>query len=402
MAAYRLHPEKISKSSIGSVSNLCQALGITLIELNQALQLDSEDRYRQKEIPKKDGSIRVVNNPHFLIRKIQRRINHRIFSNSHIIRWPDYIFGSIPNDFTSSSYVSKRDYISCARQHCGAKSILSVDIKDFFNNINIEQVKAIFKDFLDYDEDVSETLANICCKDGSVVQGALTSSYLATLCLWRCEGHLVKALQHKGLVYTRLVDDITLSSKSHNYDFSYALRQIEKTLDSEGLPLNLSKTKIQNAGMAPMVVHGLRVDFKEPRLPSDEVRRIRASVNNLESTAAGPGYRASRCYRKDFNRCMGKVNKLQRVGHKQHGVLLAKLLAIQPLPSHMDIERAQRLIDRLVSDSKKPNYASSYWCYKRYFVAMERLAILARSFPNKAEELKLLIAPIRPPRGSYN
>lgn len=401
MAVYRLHPEKVSPGSISSIANLCSALDITKAELDLACALDPESRYVQREIPKKDGSTRIVNNPHYLIRKIQHRINTRIFSNGQIIKWPDYIFGSIPNDPTSNSFVFEKDYISCARQHCRAKSILSVDIKDFFNNITINQVESIFSNFLKYSNDVSKVLANICCKGDAVVQGALTSSYLATLCLWECEGDLVKALSHKGLVYTRLVDDITISSKTHNYDFSFALRQVEKTLDTEGLPLNLEKTKTQRASMAPMLVHGLRVDFKEPRLPSDEVRRIRASVNNLESVAAGPGYRASRAYRKDFNRCMGKVNKLQRVGHKQYVELQAKMRKILPLPSHKDLERAQMMVDRLMSDWLKPGYANTYWCSKRYFVAMERLVILARSFPNKATELKSRISLIRPTYGSY-
>lgn len=391
----KLHPVKESSGSIASIDALCRALDINLAELTQVRALSSSDRYEEKKIPKKDGSTRIVHNPHYALRKIQRRINRRIFANPDVISWPDYIFGSIPNDEYSETPID-RDYVNCARQHCGAKSILSIDIKDFFDNIHRHQVVRIFKDFLKYSSEVSEILADICCKDEHVVQGALTSSYIASLCLFETEGDLARKLGYKGLTYTRLVDDITISSKVARYEFSYALKQAEQTLNDVGLPLNSGKTRIQNASMRPLIIHGLRVDFEEPRLPPDEARRIRASVKNLELLAASPGYRASRSYRKDFNRSMGRVNKLARVGHNQHPVLLSRLRRILPLPSHADIKKAEELVQRLQKDLLRPNYQESYWFHKRYYVAMERLGILKRSFPKKAEELNRILKQIRP------
>ncbi|WP_427774032.1 reverse transcriptase domain-containing protein [Comamonas thiooxydans] len=238
------------------------------------------------------------------------------------------------------------------------------------------------------------------CKGEHVVQGALTSSYIATLCLHAVEGDLVKRLRHKGLVYTRLVDDITISSKLANYDFGFSLKQVEKMLHGADLPLNDGKTRIQYASMQPLIVHGLRVDFSQPRLPPSEPRNIRAAVKNLELMANSPGYRASRAYRRDFNRCMGRVNKLGRVKHNQHSELLARVRRVLPLPSHKDIERAERQVDRLEVDFLKPNYRSTYWFYKRYYVAMERLGILKRSFPKKAAELRARLIVMRP-SGKY-
>ncbi|MGN6140389.1 MAG: reverse transcriptase family protein [Ralstonia sp.] len=396
VAATRLHPVKEAAGSISTISSLCAALDITQAELHEALALPEEERYRKKEVPKKDGTVRVVHNPHYLVRKIQRRINKRIFSDSNVISWPDHVFGSIPNDDLSESAAADKDYVNCARQHCGAKSILTVDIRDFFDNVHRDKVFDIFSDFLKYSSDVSSVLADICCKGDSIAQGALTSSYIATLCLYDKEGSLVKQLHYKNLVYTRFVDDITISSKISRYDFSYALRLIEDMLDEAGLPLNSQKTRIQYASMRPLLVHGLRVDFDQPRLPPDEPKRIRAAVKNLEMLAAGPGYRASHSYRRDFNRCMGRVNKLGRVGHNQHSVLLGRLRKILPLPSHMDIERIEKIIDRLQKDVSRPNYSETYWFNKRYYAASERLGILKRSFPKKAHELREKLKQIRP------
>jgi RNA-directed DNA polymerase len=396
MREKKLHPVKEATNSISDIDSLCSALSISAAELAEAQALDSSQRYSKKELIKKDGSPRFVHNPHHLIRRIQRRINARIFSNLDVISWPDHVYGSVPNNESEEPLFSDKDYVSCAKQHCGAKSILSLDIKDFFDNIHKSQVVNIFTNFLKYSDSVSRVLADICCKDSNIVQGALTSSYIATLCLFELEGDLVRRLGYKSLVYTRLVDDITISSKISNYDFAYALGQTSQMLEKMGLPINIGKTKTQYASMKPLLVHGLRVDFDQPRLPPEEAKRIRASVKNLELLAASHGYRASRAYRRDFNRCMGRVNKLQRVGHNQHATLLGKLRKILPLPSHKDIDRAERIIQRLEDDLNRPGYQASFWFHKRCDVASERLGILKRSFPKKSEELRQRLKKIRP------
>jgi RNA-directed DNA polymerase len=392
----RLQPIKVARGSVSTLEALCGALDIQRAELDAALALPADERYQVRTVPKADGSDRIVHNPHHLIRKIQRRLNRRFFANPDVIKWPDHVFGSIPNDDLSTSPAADKDYVNCARQHCGAKSILSVDIKNFFDNIHRDKVRDVFTLFFKYPTDVAEALADVCCKEDHVVQGALTSSYIATLCLYDVEGLVVSKLRHKGLIYTRLVDDITVSSRVTGYDFSYALRLIESMVDSAGLPLNTRKTRIQSVGMRPLLVHGLRVDFAEPRLPPEEPRKIRASVKQIELLAASPGYRASRAYRRDFNRCLGRVNKLARVKHVQHLPLLKRLQKIVPLPSHKDIERAEKQITRLERDSLKPGYKDTYWFYKRWHVASERLTILKRSFPKTASDMRDRLRKLHP------
>jgi RNA-directed DNA polymerase len=390
----KFNPEKISTGSIASLDNLCSALDIKRSELDTALSLSGADRYKQDSRPKKDGSLRIIYNPHYLIRKIQRRINKRIFSNPKAIRWPDHIFGSIPNQINDNGDHIPKDYISCARFHCGSKSILTIDIKDFFDNIHQVYVEDIFLKFLKFDKKVAQVLADICCLDSHLVQGALTSSYIASLCLWDVEGEIVEKLHYKNLVYTRLVDDINVSSKVSDYDFSYVMRVIEEMTTKKGLQLNHKKTCIQYISTRPLTVHGLRVAFKEPRLPSDEVRKIRSAVKNIETLASERDYRTSHAYRKDFNRCMGRVNKLIRIGHNQHANLLARLKKIFPLPSKKDIERTKKIIERLEADN--PNKQDTYWYWRRYYLAHERLNIVQRTFPSTAKELRNRMSLLRP------
>jgi RNA-directed DNA polymerase len=390
-----LNPRKVSVGSISSIENLCSALSISLEEIYGALSLPDDEKYAISQTPKSDGSVRLVHNPHYLLRKIQRRINKRIFSKLSIIQWPDHLFGSVPNqrDQQTQSMVNK-DYVSCAAKHCGAKSLLKVDVKDFFDNIHKDLVLDIFSSFMKFDREVSGLLAEICCFKSHVIQGALTSSYLASLCLYDVEGAVVERLMRKGLVYTRLVDDITVSSKVSNYDFGYSLDIIKTMLTSKDLPLNLVKTRSVYVSSEPLTVHGLRVAFPQPRLPSGEVARIRAAVKNLENLASERGYRTTHAYRHDFNRCMGRVNKLVRVGHDRYDSLLGRLKKIFPLPSKKDIERASAMLDRLARDCSTKR--STYWYAKRYYKLQERLIVLKRSFPAITKEIRRSLKGLQP------
>ena len=54
-------------------------------------------------------------------------------------------------------------------------------------------------------------------------------------------------------------------------------------LYQKDLPVNFNKTMTYKSNLEPLNVHGLRVNYKEPRLPQHEVSNIRAAVKRLES-----------------------------------------------------------------------------------------------------------------------
>ena len=134
-----LHPRKLSSGSLASISSLCATLDITQTELNDVLAMSAEERYSSLTVPKAGGKERLVFNPHRLLRRIQRRINNRILGSSDIVEWPIFLYGSITNqDYELSedeTHLNKKDYISCAARHCGARSILKLDIQSFFDNL---------------------------------------------------------------------------------------------------------------------------------------------------------------------------------------------------------------------------------------------------------------------------
>ncbi|EKT4466917.1 RNA-directed DNA polymerase [Pseudomonas putida] len=385
---------KSSMSSISSLENLALALDLQVDDFEKIWAKEESSRYKGKEIPKSGGGVRVVFNPCVEVRRVQRRINTRIFSNPHVVKWPDYLFGSIPKSLNSEDPLASRDHIACAKQHCEAKTLLKMDIKNFFDNVHDDLVFGIFKDVFKYPDEVAGVLTRVCTYKSSLVQGALTSSYLAMLSLYNEESDVVMKLRRKGLVYTRFVDDISVSSKIAGYDFSYAQNLIERMLLNAGLPLNTKKTKILNSTATPLTLHGLRICHKEPRLPSDEVRRIRAAVKEVELVALERNYRNTYAYRRNFNRCLGRVNKLSRVKHKQHKNLVSRLSKVLPLPSQKEVDFVKFAIAKLegLYSSRK----DSFWYKKHFFQLGDRLNLVGRSYPSLASEIRARLKKIKP------
>jgi len=386
-------PKKTASKSIGTIDNLAKALSVTTSELNAIANTPFSERYRKITIDKKAGGSRIVYDATYPVRRIQKKINERIFKL--LVEWPNYLFGSLPNtkktNSSGESSTIRRDYIACAQCHCGAKSILKLDVANFFDNIHIDTVTKIFSGFLKFPEQVSDMLANICCYDDRLIQGALTSSYLASLCMWELEKDLVSTLNRRNLTYTRLVDDITISSKYRKFDFKTAESHVIAMMLKEDLPLNYSKKEILRCGIKPLTVHGLIVDFETPRLNPSEISKIRAAVHNTVKAASINNYRTTSTFREQYNRTLGRVNKLARVKHNKHLILLKKLQTVQPLPSTRDIKYVRFAINWLRNATDK----SSERYLKRYNNAVYRNGIISRTFANESSIFKKNLKDLR-------
>lgn len=368
--------KKPNTDSLRSLQSLSSALDISLSDLLLAQSMPSIKRYDKIELRKINGELREVYDPHYLIRKIQKRINNRIFKS--LILWPEYLFGSVPSSKEEKKVGIERHYIACASKHCHAKTILKVDIKNFFDNIHKDVVNSIFKKVFKYKGEALSYLVDICCYDERVVQGALTSSYIASLCLFDVEYDVFRRAERKELIYTRLVDDITVSSKIVDYNMNQMLDHIKNMLTIKDLPINEGKTQVYNISTESLKVHGLRVSFDSPRLPSNEIGRIRSSVYNLEQLSKKNNSITSAAYRIEYNRCVGRVNKLGRLEHNKHKVFLKRLKKILPKAAKRDLDKLERAVKFLESSFSLGNSQKMYY-KKKYDLTMYGLIILRRT-----------------------
>lgn len=191
------------QNPIGSLQSLAYTLNTPLVTLKDIAK-NVVHSYHEFEIPvkKKDGSVKLrkIKEPKFLLKKIQKRINAQILSK---VNFPNYLHGGI----------RKRDYFSNAESHVKSETVISLDIENFYPNIDRNHVLSIFKYLLKFEEKVSAMLADLVTFEGKLPQGAVTSSYIANLIFYEKEYKIVSGFRQQGLIYTRLLDDITVSSQ---------------------------------------------------------------------------------------------------------------------------------------------------------------------------------------------
>lgn len=204
----------------------------------------------------------------------------------------------------------------------------------------------------------------------------------------------VRDIQYEKLRYTRLVDDITISSTTTGKDLSRCMRTLTAMIESAGFELNENKTGIEHVTTKAFSVHGLRINKPSPCLPREEVRRIRADVHNLKRKASVPNARVSFEYRKLYESISGRVNKLKRLNHGRYNELRRQMNAILPLPSTKDIKRCQIMLATLERDYDL--HRDSYLYKLRYSRLIHRLGILKRIYLHEAAAIRDALQDLKP------
>lgn len=364
-------------SGIGSLDALALALRLDkrdLISLANA----ASDKYHSFDIEKKDGRLRNITAPDRDLKLVQKRINRQIFAN---VVYPDYLFGGIV----------ERDYFKNAQSHSGAKALIALDVQDFYPSLKSFSVKKIFQYFCKFSPDVSDVLTKLTTLNGTVPQGACTSSHLANLVFFEGEHMVVHQLQQKKIVYSRLLDDVCLSSRS-----ALSKKQVDQSIDlvarllkSANCKLKSSKTSITSASNPEtlMYVTGLWINRGHPRVDSADRVSIRAEVNRCVNL--GGLSRETNEYHELHNKVSGKVSKLAYIGHGESSELRTKLRRVLPLFDVGDEFKTRQIVQSLTRTSK--DVRSSIVYFERFHQAMYRVNIHFRNNRDFAWEMKKIL-----------
>ena len=82
-----------------------------------------EHYYKKYEISKRNGGKRIIYEPNYTLKKVQRNILDNVLSGFKISKY-------------AMAYVKGKSVKDNANMHVNKKLILKLDIKDFFNNIS--------------------------------------------------------------------------------------------------------------------------------------------------------------------------------------------------------------------------------------------------------------------------
>lgn len=280
---------------ICDISALSLSLGLPeKLLINVARQTDNLYR-KAKPIIKPDGSIRQPFDALAPLKLIQRRIKDRILKR---VKFPEYLTGSL----------SGRSYRSNAAMHVGAKIVICEDVDGFFPSTSQERILDIWRNFFRFSDEVAHLLTRLTTKGESLPQGAITSSYLANLAFWDQEPRLQFALSQRNIVYSRYVDDISISSKLvlSKEEQTALIAKVYGMLKRHGYKAKRRKHETFTSG-SRMITTKLVINRK-PALPPKDRQNIRAAVHALEKRLAlgetGPEIKT------ELNRVTSRVGRL--------------------------------------------------------------------------------------------
>jgi hypothetical protein len=184
--------------------------------------------------------------------------------------------------------------VTNAKQHVNAGVILNIDLLDFFPSIHFGRVRGVFaKRPFNFSNEVSTVLAQICCVNGKLPQGAPTSPLLSNLICRGLDRDLQRFTRKNTCAYTRYADDITISTNRNH--FEPAIVEVMPTLQNRtpilgadlqqiitkhDLRINNAKTRVRTFRERQEVT-GLVVN-KKINVPRRFVRNIRAIFHNCE------------------------------------------------------------------------------------------------------------------------
>ncbi|HBO2483050.1 TPA: RNA-directed DNA polymerase [Pseudomonas aeruginosa] len=303
-----------SQRRIGTLNALRVPLGLSVDEL-RLLANRADSLYRvAKSITKPDGSIRNTYDALAPLKNVHRRIKSQILDH---VDYPAYLTGSIKGS----------DYKVNAALHINARIVINEDISGFFPSTSAERVFNIWHGLFGFSQDVSQCLTLLTTRQGELPQGAITSSFLANLVFWQDEPTLHARLASQGLIYSRYVDDIAVSSKTFltNQEKSEVVRQIYGMLLKHGYQPKRAKHEISTSGTR-MEVTKLSINAK-PGLGKAVYGKTRAAVHDIEQRIANGEVLSFE--RGPYAQAMGRVLHLERFHPGKAAPLKKRLLALK-------------------------------------------------------------------------
>lgn len=255
-----------SLAPIQTLASLAAALGLSEAELSDVIRR-APDLYREGTKPKKSGGVRTYYDAKEPLKSIQGRILRQILDR---VAWPRYLFGGIRDPDCP------RDYVRNAAFHAGAALHFTTDIKNFFPTIQAPAVLQIWQGAFHFSPPVAEALTALTTYRGFLPQGTRTAQALANLVLWDIEPQAVDRLEGLGFRYSRLTDDITISTLDPRdaERLPNAIQIVHQMLRARGFRRNGRKERVttqRGSMIVNNVVTNCRVAL--PRERRDEIAR---------------------------------------------------------------------------------------------------------------------------------
>lgn len=183
--------------------------------------------YKQKSIPKPDGSKRVLEIPDYDLKKIQARI-HTLLQRIETPYW-------------LKSGKKGESHITNAMLHLDSSHVRTMDISHFYDSVSRNRVYYMFRDLFLMEDDIATIMTNLVMHDSILPTGAPSSQLIA---YWAYQDMFCEINAYaieNNCRFSLYVDDMTFSSEN---SIPYEFREhITAILRKNGLYAKRTKDK---------------------------------------------------------------------------------------------------------------------------------------------------------------
>lgn len=277
--------------------------------------IDNKERYYVSyKILKSNGKVRWIDAPQFELKDIQEKILHKILYK-----------------FTASDiahgFVKHKNPKTHAEAHVGKKTIITADIKDFFNSIYEGRVYSLLISILNRVEvfDMKNSrndigiLSELMTFKNRVPQGAPTSPALSNLICLNMDAQLKEFAKKHDCVVTRYADDIAISF-NHN-KIKPIILGIFKVVGQHNFRINYRKVKVRRSHKRQKIT-GVVVN-KTPNAPKQVWKNLRAQLHNMKKSG-----QTIKINSEEYQKLRGKIEWVRNLNETKGNALLKGLQLI--------------------------------------------------------------------------
>ena len=189
-------------ASLKSNEDVAALLSTSTAQINYLLHAkNSKFRYKEFNLTKRRGGTRKILSPRNDLKHLQRKLAT--------------VLGQVYDEPRKVAYafIKDRDIAQNADKHLRRRHVLNVDLKDFFPSINFGRIRGLFI-HLNASPKAATILAQLCCFNDSLPQGAPTSPILSNMICMKLDRQLLELAYKHFCTYSRDADDLTFSKKS--------------------------------------------------------------------------------------------------------------------------------------------------------------------------------------------
>lgn len=246
-------------SSLEDTKDLAELLEVTPETLiYYVYRIPKDKQYKEFQINKRTKGLRLISTPTSNLKILQRKLNAIL---TLVYKPSRATFG----------FIKKLNVVKNAKIHERQHYVLNLDLKDYFDSINFGRVRGLFMARpYNFNNTVATTLANLCCYNNKLPQGAPTSPIISNMVSKKLDNDLFKYAQKNKSKYSRYADDITISSnldtpplwlgeiKADGFTLN---SEIEQIITTNGFRINPQKIRLSDHHQRQMVT-GLVVNQK--------------------------------------------------------------------------------------------------------------------------------------------